>query len=179
MDNNRNESYISDESNSKNKIPIRNKIKKNNDRFINNVLTSISNSNSQKKKPEINSDSISNNNDKLVNEYWSSINNINNSSKKKKKNCHKKIKSCNNQSDNNYTYKKTIDIKSNLNNKFYKGENKSVNAINNKKKNIKDKLLSLPSLKFLKLIYSNFSQLKKSKANSPTTFVISKLEISK
>ena len=49
MDNNRNESYISDESNSKNKIPIRNKIKKNNDRFINNVLTSISNSNSQKK----------------------------------------------------------------------------------------------------------------------------------
>ena len=110
--------------------------KNSNDKFINNVLKSISNSHN--KKPKLNSDNDDSNddNDKLLNEYW---NGINNSSKKKKNNCHKRIKSCNNQPDNNYYTKKTIDIKSNLNNKFYKGENKSVNVLNNKNRNIKYK----------------------------------------
>ena len=78
----------------------------------------------------------------MVNEYWNSINE---STKKKKKNYHKRIKSCNNHPGNNYNNKKqTIDIKSNLNNKFYKGENRSVNILNNinRNKNIKNKGIS-------------------------------------
>ena len=140
VDNDKNESFILDESNSKNKFSTKSNVKKSKnqktkDKFISHVLTSIPNSNSQQKKTEINNDKDSNDedNDKLYNEYWNSINN---SFKKKKKNYHKRIKSCNNPSDNNYYNKKqTIDIKSNLNNKFYKGENRSVNILNNINKN--------------------------------------------
>jgi hypothetical protein len=95
-----------------------------------------------------NQDSNDYNNDKILNEYWNSINSINNSSNKNYKNIHKRIKSCHNyrKNNNNKTMNYTInsnqdnyninnktqiiEIKKNLNNKFYTREYRSDNSLN-------------------------------------------------
>ena len=114
----------------------RNKNKKNG-KPINKILNLVSNSNDKNNLITNNYNDESNDyyNDKTLNEYWNSIND---SSTTKENNYHKRIKSCNNypnNNNNNNNKKHMIEIKKDLNNKFYQRENRSVNTLHSVNKN--------------------------------------------